>query len=574
MPRHSLAAPGRVAELPAVLAGVAAGPQRVQPPGPRLHRPRGEQEGHDHPGLPAAGHELAALGGGPLPALAALRQRHRGRQAAPVELAEHGRGHHPLHPRRRDLGVGLERRAGRPRRGDGVLRRHPHAGDDGRGLAAARAPAGAEGAGGQRGRPDAATARDRAPARHVRRRIRRAVPGRPAGDLRLPRLPLADPPADLPPARPRQPARPRLQGGRHHHHPLRYGDAERPGPLPPGHGRDRPGSRAGGLGRARPAADGGQAAQLPCLHPRARRGRPRDRGLEVAVLSKILVVNAGSRSLKLRVLSGADEVAASADLDPEGDIKAAIEGFGEVHAVGHRIVHGGDEFSGPVLIDPAVRERIGALTDLAPLHQPKSLAALDAVTEVLPGVPAVACFDTAFHATIPPAAATFALPAQWRERWSLRRFGFHGLSHAYVSRRAADLLGAGSSGRGLRLVSCHLGAGASLAAVRNGRSVDTTMGFTPLDGLVMATRSGSVDPGLVLWLQTHAGIPADELSDALENRSGLVGLAGTPDLREILARAAGYDAQAELAREVYLHRLGTSVGAMPAAPRGLDAAAL
>jgi acetate kinase len=312
----------------------------------------------------------------------------------------------------------------------------------------------------------------------------------------------------------------------------------------------------------------------------------------VAVLTQILVVNAGSSSLKLRVLDDADEVTGSADLPPprDGDdgaaIKAAIEPFGEVHAVGHRIVHGGDEFSGPVLIEGGVRQRLGALTDLAPLHQPKSLAALDAVSAVLPDVPAVACFDTAFHATIPAAAATFALPAQWRERWPLRRFGFHGLSHAYVSRRAADLLGisssgvsssgvsssgVSSSGPGLRLVSCHLGAGASLAAVRDGRSVDTTMGFTPLDGLVMATRSGSVDPGLVLWLQTHAGIPADELGDALENRSGLAGLAGTGDLREILARAAAGDAQAELAREVYLHRLAGSVAAMTAALGGLDA---
>jgi acetate kinase len=306
----------------------------------------------------------------------------------------------------------------------------------------------------------------------------------------------------------------------------------------------------------------------------------------VAVLSQILVVNAGSSSLKLRVLGDADEVTGSADLPPEKDkaaLEATIEGFGEVHAVGHRIVHGGDEFRGPVLIDPSVRQRLGALTDLAPLHQPKSLAALDAVTEVLPDVPAVACFDTAFHATIPAAAATFALPAEWRERWSLRRFGFHGLSHAYVSRRAADLLGVSSSdsdsdsdsdsGSGLRLVSCHLGAGASLAAVRDGRSVDTTMGFTPLDGLVMATRSGSVDPGLVLWLQTHAGIPADELGDALENRSGLAGLAGTGNLREILARATAGEAQAELAREVYLHRLAASVAAMTAALGGLDALA-
>ena len=304
----------------------------------------------------------------------------------------------------------------------------------------------------------------------------------------------------------------------------------------------------------------------------------------MAVLTQILVVNAGSSSLKLRVLDDADEVTGSADLSSDGDkgaLEATIEAFGEVHAVGHRIVHGGDEFSGPVLIEGGVRQRLCALTDLAPLHQPKSLAALDAVTAVLPDVPAVACFDTAFHTTIPAAAATFALPAQWRERWALRRFGFHGLSHAYVSRRAADLLGVSSSGvsssgvsssgPGLRLVSCHLGAGASLAAVQDGRSVDTTMGFTPLDGLVMATRSGSVDPGLVLWLQTHAGIAADELGDALENRSGLAGLAGTGDLREILARAAAGDAQAELAREVYLHRLAASVAAMTAALGGLDA---
>jgi acetate kinase len=315
----------------------------------------------------------------------------------------------------------------------------------------------------------------------------------------------------------------------------------------------------------------------------------------VAVLTAILIVNAGSSSLKLRVLSDADSVTGSVDLPPPhgaadaAAIEAAIEPFGDVHAVGHRIVHGGNLFSGPVLIDPAVRQQLGELTDLAPLHQPKSLDALDAVQAVLPDVPAVACFDTAFHTTIPAAAATFALPAQWRERWALRRFGFHGLSHAYVSRRAAELLGvdpagsgysgsghsgsghSGSGSAGWRVVSCHLGAGASLAAVQGGRSVDTTMGFTPLDGLVMATRSGSVDPGLVLWLESHAGVPAQELSDALEHRSGLAGLAGTADMREVLTRAAAGDANAELARDVYLHRLRASVAAMAAAMGGLDA---
>ena len=198
-----LAAPGRLAQLPALLAGLAAGPQRLQPPGPRLHRPRGEQEGRGHPGLPAAGHEHAAVRGGPLPALPELRQRHRGGQAALSELAVHGRGDHPLHPRRRDLGVGLERRARRAGRGDGLRRRRPDPGGAGRGDPDPRAPARAQGAGGERGRPDAAAARDRAPARHVRRRVRRPVHRRPAGDLRLPRLPVAHPPADLPAQRAR-----------------------------------------------------------------------------------------------------------------------------------------------------------------------------------------------------------------------------------------------------------------------------------------------------------------------------------------------------------------------------------
>jgi acetate kinase len=191
------------------------------------------------------------------------------------------------------------------------------------------------------------------------------------------------------------------------------------------------------------------------------------------------------------------------------------------------------------------------------------------VQAVLPHVPAVACFDTAFHATIPAAAATFALPEEWRTRWNLRRYGFHGLSHSYASRRAAELLGRDDGD--LRLVTCHLGAGASLAAVRGGRSADTTMGFTPLDGLVMATRSGSVDPGLVLWLEEHVHMPSAELAAALEYRSGLYGLAGTADMREILIRAAAGDARAELARETYLHRLRGSIAAMAAAMGGLDA---
>jgi acetate kinase len=311
----------------------------------------------------------------------------------------------------------------------------------------------------------------------------------------------------------------------------------------------------------------------------------------------VLVVNAGSSSLKLRVLAGDDSVTATADLPAlRGDASGAaaladtITSFRPVDAVGHRVVHGGTLYSRPVLVTGDVRRRLESLTDLAPLHQPKSLEALDAVSRLLPDVPAVACFDTAFHATIPDAAATFALPAEWRARWTLRRYGFHGLSHAYVSRRAAELYYPGGTtprdppAHGgtsppvpprpptpLRIVTCHLGAGASLAAVRDGASVDTTMGFTPLDGLVMATRSGSVDPGLVLWLAEHARTPPAELAATLEHRSGLAGLAGTPDMREVLSRADAGDADAVLGRDVYLHRLRGSIASMAASMGGIDA---
>ncbi|MBO0703025.1 MAG: acetate/propionate family kinase, partial [Candidatus Dormibacteraeota bacterium] len=272
---------------------------------------------------------------------------------------------------------------------------------------------------------------------------------------------------------------------------------------------------------------------------------------------RVLVVNAGSSSLKLRMLDG-DEVAGSRDLTIPGGhleqeaVAEAIKGLGGADAVAHRIVHGGTAFSQAVVIDERVRRQLNSLVDLAPLHQPKSLAALDAVSEVLPDTTPVGCFDTAFHATIPDAASTYAIPAPWRRRWTLRRYGFHGLSHAYVSHRAAEFLGRDPTG--LRVVTCHLGAGASLAAVRDGRSVDTTMGFTPLEGLVMATRSGTVDPGLVLWLEEHVGTPPAELAATLEHRSGLLGLAGTADMREVLARAAAGDQAATLGRDVYIHR--------------------
>jgi acetate kinase len=223
-------------------------------------------------------------------------------------------------------------------------------------------------------------------------------------------------------------------------------------------------------------------------------------------------------------------------------------------------------------VDTGVTEALRELAALAPLHQPRSLAGLEAVAAALPGVPSVACFDTAFHATIPAAAATYAIPAAWRTRWAVRRYGFHGLSHAYASRRVAELLGR-EADPSLRVVTCHLGAGASLAAVLGGRSVDTTMGFTPLEGLVMATRSGSVDPGLVLWLANHEGVPPEELSAGLEHGSGLKGLAGTADMRAVLDGAQAGLPDARLALDVYLHRLRGSIAAMAASLGGLDAIA-
>jgi len=290
---------------------------------------------------------------------------------------------------------------------------------------------------------------------------------------------------------------------------------------------------------------------------------------------RVLVVNAGSSSLKLSLLGpaddplAADELAAPrAEVDPD-ELRAALrDGLGDADAVGHRIVHGGLRFREAVVVDDEVRRALDDLVDLAPLHQPKSLAALDAVSRALPGVPAVACFDTAFHATLPDAAATYALPAEWSARWGLRRYGFHGLSHAWIARRAPALLGAPAAG--LRIVSCHLGAGASLCAIASGCSVDTTMGFTPLEGLVMATRSGTVDPGLVLWLLERGELSTAEMAHALEHESGLLGLSGTAAMPEVLVRAGAGDPAARLALEVYLHRLRAAIGSMAAALGGLD----
>lgn len=290
---------------------------------------------------------------------------------------------------------------------------------------------------------------------------------------------------------------------------------------------------------------------------------------------QVLVVNAGSSSLKLRLLDGEDSVVAAANLDcpAPADMAAALGSFVEKNpyfdAAGHRVVHGGPAFRQPIILDDGVDARLDALADLAPLHNPPSLSAIHSLRSLWPDLPQVACFDTSFHADMPEKATTYAIPRLWREQWGIRRFGFHGLSHAWASRRAGEILGRPL--QDLRLVTAHLGAGASLAAVAFGRSVDTSMGFTPLEGLVMATRSGSVDPGLILWVERNHGLSAADVEEALEHGSGLAGLAGgSGDLRDVLVAMDAGDQDALLAYEVYVYRIQAGVAAMCAAMDGMD----
>ena len=290
---------------------------------------------------------------------------------------------------------------------------------------------------------------------------------------------------------------------------------------------------------------------------------------------RILVVNPGSSSLKVRVVDEEEGIAVAHELScPAGEVATAdldrCIGDIAVDAAGVRFVHGGAAFRESVVVDGAVAEQLASCADLAPLHNPPALAALRALMRSLPAIPVVACFDTAFFTSLPAAAATYAVPRHWVEDWGLRRFGFHGLSHAWAARRAAAVLGRPQAG--LRLVTCHLGAGASLAAVADGAPLDTTMGFTPLDGLVMATRCGAVDPGILIWAQRHHGLSVDDLERILDRESGLLGLSGlSGDMRVLLDAADGGNEAAGLALAVYLHRLRGSVAAMTATLGGLDA---
>jgi acetate kinase len=252
----------------------------------------------------------------------------------------------------------------------------------------------------------------------------------------------------------------------------------------------------------------------------------------------VLVVNAGSTSLKLHVV--------------RGDESEPVQDFVPADAVGHRVVHGGPRLRDPRVVDVAVMRELDRLEEIAPLHNKPALTALFRAQEALPDVPHVAVFDTAFHRTLPHAASTYAVPARWRDEWDVRRYGFHGINVQWVASRV----------RVPRLVVCHLGGGCSVTAVQDGRSVDTTMGFSPLEGVPMATRSGSVDPGALLYLLRSGRLEQEELEHALEFESGLAALSGggSGDVREASA----------LALDVFVHRVAAAVAAMAAACGGLD----
>ncbi|GAA4673955.1 acetate/propionate family kinase [Phytohabitans rumicis] len=289
---------------------------------------------------------------------------------------------------------------------------------------------------------------------------------------------------------------------------------------------------------------------------------------------RVLVLNCGSSSVKYR-LYDKDATVDKGLLERVTDYDAALyevtarldlSGLG---AVGHRVVHGGLRFTEPTVITDEVVAAVEGLVPLAPLHNPANLAGIAVARRLLPGVPQVAVFDTAFHRTLPEAAATYAIDAAVAREHGIHRYGFHGTSHAYVSRRTADLLDRPLET--VNTITLHLGNGASACAVEGGRSVATSMGLTPLEGLVMGTRSGDLDPAVIFHLRRTAGLGVDEIDDLLNHRSGLLGLAGVGDMREILSRRATGDPAATLAFDVYCRRIKSYVGAYYALLGRLDA---
>ncbi|MYS19004.1 acetate kinase [Streptomyces sp. DvalAA-14] len=305
--------------------------------------------------------------------------------------------------------------------------------------------------------------------------------------------------------------------------------------------------------------------------------------------TRVLVLNSGSSSVKYQLLEMTDHRRLASGLveriGEDGGVADHTEALRQVSAeltaaglgldspqlaaVGHRVVHGGTDFTEPTLITDAVLARIEALVPLAPLHNPANITGIEVARALRPDLPQVAVFDTAFHATIPEAAARYAIDTATAERFGIRRYGFHGTSHAYVSRAAAGLLGKEPSE--VNVIVLHLGNGASASAVRGGVCVDTSMGLTPLEGLVMGTRSGDIDPAVVFHLQRVGGMDTDEIDTLLNKRSGLLGLCGANDMREIGRRMADGDERAQLAFDVYVHRLRRYVGAFTAVLGTLDA---
>lgn len=246
-----------------------------------------------------------------------------------------------------------------------------------------------------------------------------------------------------------------------------------------------------------------------------------------------------------------------------------INDLTEIDIVGHRVVHGGQEYRQSTLISPDVKEAIARLSVFAPVHNPVNLEGIEAIENILPNVPQIAVFDTAFHAQLAPASFVYPGPYEWLEN-GIRRYGFHGISHQYCARQAADILGRDLSD--LRLISCHLGNGCSLAAIRGGVSVDTTMGFTPLEGLMMGSRSGSIDPGILIHLLKQSDFTAEKLDDLLNRNSGLKGISGvSSDMRQLVQAITQGNQRAQLALDIYIHRLRAGIGAMLASLGGLDA---
>ena len=325
---------------------------------------------------------------------------------------------------------------------------------------------------------------------------------------------------------------------------------------------------------------------------------------------KILVINSGSSSLKYRFFDMARRAVLAAGIaeriaeqdgvlrqqwrGAEGvteqserhvvlrDHRTALAAVGEalhasgaaddlrqLAAIGHRVVHGGETFQAPTLINDEVVAAIRNLVPLAPLHNPSNLMGIELCREMFTGVPQVAVFDTAFHQTMPPRAYRYALPQEMYTRHHVRRYGFHGTSHAFVAKRAAQYLG--RSLESLKLVTLHLGNGASAAAIAHGRSIDTSMGMTPLEGLVMGTRCGDIDPALVFYLGRRSGKDLAALEHMLNEESGLIGLCGANDMREVLRRSAEGDERARLALEIYCYRIKKYIGAYYAALGGADA---